>query len=138
MLSDPSYLIDTQGRVAFHNLWTHAPALHEAIEALMRQDGLYVMRGGIDKTVHLLAAVANGWPALQRGLPQSFADMEKAAPGSARAVRLGYAARRVLAPLALRSKPLPKAVRWTLTASGLYVLCHALPARPRTYRGKKV
>lgn len=38
-LPAPAYLIDAEGRVAFHGLWVHAPTLHRAIEALLWQGG---------------------------------------------------------------------------------------------------
>jgi hypothetical protein len=56
-LPDPTYLIDAEGRVAYYCLWTHAPTLHRAIEALFRQGGLGVVGGGIDRTPHVLAAL---------------------------------------------------------------------------------
>jgi len=38
-LADPTYLIDSDGRVAYYNMWTYAPVLHEAIHALEAQAG---------------------------------------------------------------------------------------------------
>src|SRR4051812_43352378 len=52
-LADPSYLIDSDGRVAFYNMWTHAPTLHRAIGELIeseREGGTgHVVREGIHR-----------------------------------------------------------------------------------------
>ena len=114
-LADPSYLIDSHGRVAFYNMWTNAPSLYQAIAALLAQGGHGVVNGGWDRHPHVGAAMTDGWRGLQRGLPQSFFDMELATPGSASGAWLGHQLRPVLAPLTLRSEPLPEPVRIVLT-----------------------
>lgn len=118
-LADPTYLIDRDGRVAFYNMWTHVPTLHRAIEGLFVQGGRGVVLGGTDRRPHLLAGIAGGWRALERGLPQSYTDLEAAAPGSATALWLGAKARPLLAPIALRSEPLPTGMRVALTAGAV-------------------
>ena len=110
-LADPTYLIDVDGRVAFYNLWTHGPTLDGAITELLTRGGRGVVRGGIDRTPHLLASIADGWHALRRGLPQSYTDLELAAPGMGSVIWLGDKLRPVLAPVALRAEPLPPLAR---------------------------
>jgi hypothetical protein len=113
-LADPTYLIDSEGKVAFYNMWTHVPTLHRAIMTLLRQGGQGVVMRGSDSTPHLLPSLADGWRGLRRGLPQSFIDLETAAPTFASGTWLGHHIRPVLAPLALRAKPLPWPVRFGL------------------------
>lgn len=115
-LADPTYLIDVDGRVAFYDMWTHAPTLHEAIEALLERGGRGVVRGGIDHVPHMLPALTAGWKGLRRGLPQSFVDLEIASPGAATLTWLGYQARPILAPFTQRARPLPPAIKLALGA----------------------
>lgn len=110
-LADPTYLIDSEGRVAFYNMWTHAPTLYEAIAALLAQGGQGVVLGGIARWPSMGAALTDGWRGLRRGLPQSFNDLMLAAPGSPILPWLGYQLRPLLAPLTLRAKPLPASVK---------------------------
>jgi len=121
-LADPTYLIDAEGHVAFYIMWTHVPTLHRAITALLKQNGRGVVMGGVDSTPHLLPSMADGWKGLRRGLPQSFIDLESAAPTLASATWLGHRLRPVLAPLALRAKPLPWPVRFGLAVGGALAL----------------
>jgi hypothetical protein len=109
MIADPSYLIGTDGRVAFYNYWTHVPTLHRAIARLVATGGAGAI--GEHRTPHLLATLTDGWRALQRGLPQSFTDLETALPGSASVPWLGYQLRPLLAPIALTSHPWPARTR---------------------------
>jgi len=110
-LADPTYLIDADGRVAFYNMWTHAPTLFEAIEELLEQDGRGTVKGGTHRTPHLLASMTDGWKGLRRGFPQSFVELETSAPGMASGTWLGYQLRPLLAPLTLRGEPLPAPVK---------------------------
>lgn len=71
-LPDPSYLIDSEGRIAFFNAVTHAPTLHTAIEALLAQGGRGLSTGS--RSTALSARVADGglagpraWSAGERG-----------------------------------------------------------------------
>jgi hypothetical protein len=123
-LADPTYLIDRDGRVAFYNMWTYAPVLNEAIEALLSQGGTGAALGGINRIPYMLPAVTDGWRGLKRGLPQSYVDMELASPGSATLVGAGHLLKPLLAPLTLRDEPLPPAVKIGLAAgaAGLVVL----------------
>jgi hypothetical protein len=120
-LADPSYLLDNEGYVAFYNMWTHVPTLHQAITALLAQGGRGVVMGGVDNRPHFLPSIADGWRGLARGLPQSFIDLETSAPTLASGTWLGHRLRPLLAPLALRTEPLPRILRVGLTA-GLGVL----------------
>jgi hypothetical protein len=113
-LADPTYLIDTDGRVAYYNMWTYAPALHEAIRLLLAQGGRGVVDGGVDRTPHLLPAAVAGWRAIRRGLPTSFIDLETAAPGGGSGTWVASHLRPLLAPVALRAKPLAPATRRSL------------------------
>lgn len=104
----PAYLIGTDGRIAFTNLWGSAPVLDAAIDALERQGGSGIVEGGRNDRLHLLAAFTDGWRALQRGGPRSLTDLMLAAPGSPMLLWLG---RRLRPPLTLRSTRLPSAAR---------------------------
>ncbi len=55
-MADPTFLIDADGRVAFYNMWTHAPTLKRALDELLARDGRGVVAGGIDRTPHVLAS----------------------------------------------------------------------------------
>lgn len=114
-LADPTYLIDADGKVAYYTMWTHAPNLNGAIAALLHQGGRGVVNGGIDHVMHLLPSMTDGWKGIRRGLPQSYTDLETAAPGMGSGIWLGYQLRPVLAPLTLRSEPLPPAGRAGVT-----------------------
>ena len=135
-LADPTYLIDKDGRVAYYNLWTHAPTLHEAIAALVRQEGRGIVLGeGVDRVPHVLPALTEGWRGLRRGRWQSVTDMETAAPGMAALTFVGYQLRPLLAPLTLRAEPLPPAARaglWLAAAAGAALFVHAARRRGGT------
>jgi hypothetical protein len=81
--------------------------------------GSGVVLGGWDRRPHLLPAMADGWKAIRRGLPQSAIDLEAALPGLASAPFVGYQLKPLLAPVALRSTPLPAAARAGLAAAGM-------------------
>jgi hypothetical protein len=115
-LADPTYLIDRDGVVAYYNMWTSAPVLHEAIRALLAQSGRGVVKGGAYRLPDLLPAVTDGWRGLRRGLPQSFLDLETASPGAATLTWFGHQLRPLLAPLAHRARPLPRRTKLGLAA----------------------
>lgn len=131
-LADPTYLIDRDGRVAFYNMWTHAPTLHEAIEELLNQDGRGTVKGGTDRTPHLLASMVDGWRGLRRGFPQSAIELELSAPGMASGTWLGYQLKPLLAPLALRGKPLPVPVKFALAIGAGALLALGINALMRS------
>jgi hypothetical protein len=114
-LPDPAFLIGTDGRVAFIDYWTHAPTLHRAIEHLMHLGGRGIV--GESRTIRPLATITEGWPAIRRGLPRSFIELETAFPGGASSVWLGWQLRPILAPLARRGTPLPRNQRLALGAA---------------------
>jgi len=118
-MADPTYLIDADGHVAYYNMWTHVPTLHTAIAALVEQGGRGVTTGGLDRTMHMLAAMTDGWKGLRRGLPQSLIDIETAGPGTGSGAWLGYQLRPLLAPLTLRATPLPRRTRVALAVAML-------------------
>lgn len=123
-LADPTYLIDVDGRVAFYCMWTHAPTLHEAIAELDARGGRGVVHGGIDHVPHMLSAMADGWRGIRRGLPQSVLDLMTAGPGMSSALWLGYRLRPLLAPVALRGKPLPGPAKAALGAGALALVLY--------------
>ncbi|HMV86665.1 MAG TPA: hypothetical protein PLD20_25310 [Blastocatellia bacterium] len=119
MLADPIYLIDADGRVAFYNLWAHAPTLHVAITALLQRGGRGVVNGGTDRMMHMAAALTDGWKGLRKGLWQSLTDIETAAPGLGVGAWLEHQIRPLLAPITLRAEPLPPAAKAGLTVGAL-------------------
>lgn len=132
MLADPTYVIDTEGRVAFYNMVTHAPTLHHALTRLMGQGGSGVVLDGVDKTPHVLAMLTDGWRGIRRGLAQSFWDLERAAPGSAIGPWVGYQLKPVLAPFTLRGRPLPRSARVLLLGAVAGAAAWWLAARRST------
>jgi len=120
-MTDPTYLIDLDGRVSFYNMWTFAPVLHQAVEALLEQGGRGVVMDGIDQVPHFAPALTDGWGGIRRGLPRSYVEMEMAAPGSATAVAAGRLLKPFVGGIALRSQPLSPETRVTL-AIGLGAL----------------
>jgi hypothetical protein len=121
-MADPTYLLDADGRVAFYSMWTHAPTLRRAIDELLAQGGTGApVAGGIDRSPHVATAIAAGWHALTRGGRRAVIDLELAAPTSAALIYLGHLVRPALAPLALRSAPLPRPVGFALAGGVLAV-----------------
>jgi len=133
-IADPTYLLDVDGRVAYYSIWTHAPTLFRAVEALLAQGGRSVVLDGVDRTPHLGATLTAGWPALRRGLPQSVIDLETSVPGSGVLPWLGYQLRPILAPLTLRERPLPAGAK---AAIGAAVAAGALLALRRAMGGRE-
>ena len=114
-MADPVYLIDADGRVAFYGMWTHAPSLKGAIDDLLARGGRGVPpAGGLDRTPHIVASFVDGWRGLSRGGWRGVLDFELAVPGSGTLTFLGNLARPLLAPLVLRTTPLPVAARCAL------------------------
>jgi hypothetical protein len=107
-MSDPVYLIDAGGHVAFYGMWTYAPKLREAIDDLLAKGGHGIAAGGIDQTPHLAAAFIDGWRGVSRGGIRGLLDYELGVPGSTTLTFLGEQAKPLLAPIALRTTPLPR------------------------------
>lgn len=128
-LADPTYVLDSDGRVAYYNLWTHAPTLGKALEALMAQGGRGTLQRGPDRTPHMLTGIVGGWRGLQRGLPQSYTDLETAVPGMGAGIALGHLARPLLAPVALRDRPWPTGAKLAMGAAAAGLLAFALAQR---------
>jgi len=120
-LPNPTYVLTGEGRIAFYDVWSHAPTVFRTLEDMMGPGGACVVRGGIDRMPHAIASMANGWPALERGLPQSYSDLEKVMPGLAAGIKYGYRLKPVLAPLALRAKPFPITSKGTALGAGVYL-----------------
>jgi hypothetical protein len=110
-MADPSFLIDSDGRVAFYGMWTHAPTLKRAIDELLAQGGRGVVAGGIDRTPHLLASFVDGYRGPRRGGKRAVLEYDLAGLGAGTLSFLGNKAKPVLAPLALRAAPLPASAR---------------------------
>lgn len=101
-LSNPAFLIDSAGRISFYSLWSNPAALDAAIKQLLKQDGRGVVEFAVDRRPALMPIFTGGWPAIRRGLPQSYIDLETALPGAATALLAGH----VLKPW-LEKKPQP-------------------------------
>jgi hypothetical protein len=112
-MADPTYLIDADGRVAFYNMWTHAPTLRRALDDLLARGGrgVVAVAGGLDRAPHIAASFVDGWRGIRRGGPGGLLDFELAVPGGTSLTFLGDRAKPLLAPLVLRTTPLPAAVR---------------------------
>ena len=116
-LASAAYLIDARGTVAFCGTWGQSPALRVAIDDLLARDGIGAPAGkGTDRRPHLAAAIVAGHPGPQRGGRQALIDLELGFPGANILMGLGRAGRPLLAPLALRTTPLPIGARVALLA----------------------
>lgn len=114
-MSDPVYLVDAAGRVAFYGMWTSAATLNEAIDELLAQGGRGTsVAGGIDRTPHIVGSFVDGWRGVSRGGVGGLLDYELGVPGSATLTFLGEQAKPLLAPLVLRTTPLPTAAKLAL------------------------
>jgi hypothetical protein len=95
-LADPAYLIDAVGRVAFYDKWTNAKALDRAIGQLVAAGGHGVVEDGSESRPAIGPILLDGWPAIRRGLPQSYIDLETAMPGSGTALLVGHTLKPVI------------------------------------------
>lgn len=121
-MSNPCYLIDAEGRVAFYGMWTNAVVLRRSIEQLLSEGAAgEPMEGAMDRTPHLFASFVNGWHGLKRGCLRAVIDYELSVPGAASLTFLGSALRPVLAPLALRTTPIPSRAKWGIFGSLLAI-----------------
>ena len=104
-MADPAFLLDTDGRVAFYNMWTHVPTLKTAIDALLAQEGRGVVRGGIARTPHLLASFVGGYRGPRRGGRRALLEYDLGGFGAGTLTFLGDKAKPLLAGFALRAAP---------------------------------
>ena len=125
-LTDPVFLIDADGRVAFYLMWAHAPTMKRAIDELLERGGRGTVAGGIDRVPHLFASFVNGYHGLERGGKRAAREYNTGAFGAGALTFLGSKARPVLAPLALRAEPLPAAAKLALLLGGLAAITAAL------------
>jgi hypothetical protein len=116
-LSASVYLIDAEGEVAFYGIWGQAPPLRRAIDDLLADGHPHRPAGrSIDRVPHLAAAIVAGQGGPARGGWVAILDLELGFPGAFALMTLGSFARPILAPLALRTTPLPLPVRAALLA----------------------
>ena len=115
-MSDPVYLIDAAGRVAFYGMWVDGPRLRRAIDELLAGGGVGVVAGGVDRRPHMAAAFVEGWRTMSRGGRRAVAEMAAAWPPVTLLLALGNLARPLLRPLLVRSAPLPLPTRLVLAA----------------------
>jgi hypothetical protein len=113
-MADPVFLIDSDGRVSFYGMWTHAPTLKKAIDELLAHGGRGVAGGGLDRAPHLLASFVDGWRGIRRGGRRAWLEYDLGGLGAGTLSLLGNKARPLLAPLALRAAPLPVGARVAL------------------------
>ena len=115
------YLIDGRGTIVFCGTWGHSPALRQAIDELLSGDHPRASAAkAVDRRPHLAAAIVAGQRGPIRGGRQSLIDLELGFPGAMALMLMGRVARPALAPLALRTTPVPSSVRAALLA-GLVV-----------------
>jgi hypothetical protein len=111
------YLIDSRGSVVFCGTWGQSPALRVAIDDLLARGGAGAPAGrGTDRRPHLGAAIVAGRGGPKRGGRQALIDLELGFPGATFLMTVGRVARPLLAPLALRTTPLPNRARFSLVA----------------------
>ncbi len=114
-MTDPVFLIDSDGRVAFYLMWAHAPTLKKAIDELLERGGRGVVEDGIDRMVHLFVSFVNGYHGLRRGGKRAVREYNTGAFGAGVLTFLGSKAKPVLGPIALRATPLPTEARVALS-----------------------
>ena len=132
-MSDPVYLIDATGRVAFYGMWIDGPKLKQAIDELLAQEGHGPpVAGGIDRRPHMASAFVEGWRTLSRGGHRAVRDLLLAFPLPGALVFPGYLARPLLRPLFVRAAPLPPAVRLALWGGSVVTVAAVLARRRRS------
>ena len=107
-MTDPVFLIDSDGRVSFYLMWAHAPTLKKVIDELLEQGGRGVVEDGIDQIPHLFVSFVNGYHGLRRGGKRAVREYDTGAFGAGVLTFLGSKAKPLLAPLALRAEPRPR------------------------------
>jgi hypothetical protein len=133
-LAAAAYLIDSDGIVAFCGTWGQSPALRTALDDLLARGGTGAPAGvGTDRRPHLAAAIVAGRSGPARGGRQALIDLELGFPGGNVLMLVGGVFRPLLAPLALRTTPVPTGERAALLA-GLVGACAALGLGVRQIR----
>lgn len=131
-MSDPVYLIDAAGRVAFYGMWIEGPALKRAIDELLAQGGQgQPVAGGIDRRPHMASAFVEGWRTVSRGGRRAVVDLLLSYPLPGALVFPGYLARPLLRPLLVRATPLSLALRLALWGGLAAAMALALARRRR-------
>ena len=127
-MADPVFLIDSEGRVSFYGMWTHAPTLKEAIDELLARGGRGVA-GGLDRAPHLLASFVDGWRGPRRGGRRAVLEYDLGGFGAGTLSFLGNKAKPVLGPMALRAAPLPATAKLGLGGLAVAALVFGLARR---------
>jgi len=116
-LAAAAYLIDSRGMVAFCGTWGQSPALRDALDDLLARGGTGTPAGkGTDRRPHLAAGIVAGRSGPARGGRQALIDLELGFPGGNILMLVGGVLRPLLAPLALRTTPIPPKQRVALLA----------------------
>jgi hypothetical protein len=132
------YLIDTRGSIAFCGTWGQAPALRHALDELLARHGSGAPAGkGTDRRPHLAAAIVAGRSGPVRGGRQALIDLELGYPTANLLMIIGTAFRPLLAPLALRTTPIPPKTRAALL-TGVIGTCAAVALGTRRIRRHRV
>ncbi len=131
-MTDPVFLIDTDGRVAFYLMWAHAPTLKKTLDEFLEHGGQGVVDEGIDQRLHLFVSFVNGYHGLRRGGRRAVHEYTTGAFGAGVLTFLGSKAKPVLGPLALRAEPLPIAVRLALGGGAAAAALGAVWLRSRS------
>lgn len=116
-LAAAAYLIDSNGQVAFCGTWGQSPTLRTAIDDLLARGGVGTPAGrGSDRRPHLGAAIVAGQRGPLAGGRRALLDLELGFPGALALMLLGRLGRPLLAPLVIRTAPVPRKARVALTA----------------------
>jgi thiol-disulfide isomerase/thioredoxin len=129
-----AYLIDSRGTVAFCGIWGQSPALRQALDDLLAHDGTGAPAGkGTDRRPHLAAAIVAGRSGPARAGYPALIDLELGFPSANILMIVGKAMRPLLAPLAIRTTPIPPKTRAALLAI-LVGVCVAVGVGARRVR----
>lgn len=133
-LAAAAYLVDSRGIVAFCGIWGQSPALRDGIDDLLARGGVGAPAGrGTDRRPHLAGAIVLGQSGPLRGGRRALLDLELGFPGAMILMTVGRVARPLLAPLALRTTPVPRPARAALLGGVLGAAAAiALRARHRS------
>ncbi len=103
-MADPSFLIDSEGRVAFYCMWTHAPTPEEGHRRVARTGRSRGSGGRRHRSeAHLFASFVDGYRGISRGGKRGVREYITGGLGARILTILGNKAKPVLAPIALRA-----------------------------------